>query len=151
MGRRHADGRTVLDRGPRRHRAGGGHWNGRGGYRCNSVRRTVRGRLRGGQCERTRPIALPRPRPRPGARAGGRALWSRGVSGAGPWTEARCPVASISGTTITMAQPCWDNSTKRQDNLVGGNSVNGPDHVENAFEVLDSPGEWYLDRAAERV
>jgi hypothetical protein len=82
---------------------------------------------------------------------GGNALWSHGVSGVGPWTEARCPVAAISGSTITMAQPCWDNSTKRSDNLVGGNSVNGPDHVENAFEVLDSPGEWYLDRSAKRV
>ena len=33
--------------------------------------------------------------------------------GLGAWTEPRCPVASITGTTITMAQPCWDNSTKR--------------------------------------
>jgi hypothetical protein len=82
---------------------------------------------------------------------GGNALWSRGVSGVGPWTEVRCPVASISGTTVTMAQPCWDNSTKRADNLVGGRSVNGPDHVENAFEVLDQPGEWYFDRAAKKV
>jgi hypothetical protein len=82
---------------------------------------------------------------------GGNALWSRGVSGVGPWTEARCPVAGMSGTTVTMAQPCWDNSTRRSGNLVGGNSVNGPDHVENAFEVLDSPGEWYLDRSARKV
>jgi hypothetical protein len=81
---------------------------------------------------------------------GGDGLWNTWY-GLGPWTEARCPVGSISGTTITMAQPCWDNSTKRADNLVGGRSVNGPDHVENAFEVLDQPGEWYFDRAAKKV
>src|SRR2546423_116809 len=43
---------------------------------------------------------------------GGDGLWSTWY-GLGPWTEARCPVGGISGTTITMAQPCWDNSTKR--------------------------------------
>src|SRR5262249_22103607 len=35
------------------------------------------------------------------------------TGGLGAWTEPRCPVGSLSGTTITMAQPCWDNSTRR--------------------------------------
>jgi hypothetical protein len=56
-----------------------------------------------------------------------------------------------------MAQPCWDNSTKRAmlpngsrtANLVGPKSVgNQPEYVENALELLGTPGEWYFDRAA---
>src|SRR5579883_2357039 len=86
---------------------------------------------------------------------GGNALWSEGSFGLGAWTEPRCPVASIQGTTITMAQPCWDNSTKRvmlpsgkrTANLVGPMSVGKqPEYIENAFELLGTPGQWYLDR-----
>jgi hypothetical protein len=91
---------------------------------------------------------------------GGNDIWSEHSSGLGPWTEPRCPVASIEGTTITMAQPCWDNSTKRvmlppdsrfkrAANLVGPASVGKqPEYVENAYELLGTPGQWYFDRAA---
>jgi len=82
---------------------------------------------------------------------GGNSLWSYSVHGVGPWTEPRCPVGSISGTAVTMAQPCWDNSTKRADNHVGGSNVGTPQYVENAFELLDQPGEWYFDRGAGRI
>jgi hypothetical protein len=94
---------------------------------------------------------------------GGNVLWSERSVGLGAWTEPRCPVASISGTTITMAQPCWDNSTrriylsrefhsKRTANLVGPASVGkAPAFVENAFELLGAPGEWYFDRPARRI
>ncbi len=82
---------------------------------------------------------------------GGNGLWSNGTSGLGGWTEPRCPVGSISGTAITMAQPCWDNSPKRVKNLVGPSKVGGPTQVENAYELLDQPGEWYLDRPARTV
>jgi hypothetical protein len=44
---------------------------------------------------------------------GGNAIWSEPSAGLGSWTEPRCPVAAIDGNGITMAQPCWDNSTKR--------------------------------------
>jgi hypothetical protein len=80
--------------------------------------------------------------------------------GLGLWTEPRCPVASITSTTITMAQPCWDNSTKRvmrtdgsgrTVNLVGRQSITeAPTAVENAFELLDQPGEFYLDKSQHR-
>jgi hypothetical protein len=40
----------------------------------------------------------------------GEALWNVVRDGLGQWTEPRCPIALASGTTITMAQPCWDNS-----------------------------------------
>jgi hypothetical protein len=88
---------------------------------------------------------------------GGNALWSEGSYGLGPWTEPRCPVASIEGTAITMAQPCWDNSTKRvmlpsgkrTANLVGPASVGKqPAYIENAYELLGTPGQWYFDRSA---
>ncbi|HEX4407058.1 MAG TPA: right-handed parallel beta-helix repeat-containing protein [Polyangia bacterium] len=67
------------------------------------------------------------------------------VGGWGPWTEGRCPVASVTGGTINMAQPCWDNSTKRGNNNVGPGSVGAPTRAENAYQLLDAPGEWYLD------
>ena len=91
---------------------------------------------------------------------GGNDIWSERSSGLGPWTEPRCPVASIDGTTITMAEPCWDNSTKRVPlppdvgfkrpaNLVGPASVGkSPEYIENAYELLGTPGQWYFDRTA---
>jgi hypothetical protein len=93
----------------------------------------------------------------------GEAMWNLQRYGLGQWTEPRCPVASVSGTTITMAQPCWDNSTRRVEfpdipgrtvNMVGpGDLTDGrlPAYAENAFELLDQPGEWYLDRASHTV
>ncbi|PRY52878.1 parallel beta helix pectate lyase-like protein [Knoellia remsis] len=57
------------------------------------------------------------------------------------WTYSRCPVASAAATTVTMAQPCWKNahSSPYLQN-------DKPLWIENAFELLDTPGEWYLDR-----
>jgi hypothetical protein len=72
------------------------------------------------------------------------------VGGWGPWTEGRCPVASVTGTTINMAQPCWDNSIKRGNNNVGPGSVGAATRAENAYQLLDAPGEWYLDVASNK-
>jgi hypothetical protein len=91
--------------------------------------------------------------------------------GLGAWTEIRCSVGRIAGDgTITMGQPCWDNSNERYikpewnrtANLVGpgrlgnpgpepGGAGIPPTSVENAFELLDQPGEWYLDRKLSTV
>jgi hypothetical protein len=93
--------------------------------------------------------------------------------GLGAWTEVRCSVASIAANgTVTMDQPCWDNSNQRHiktdwtpprtADLVGpgrlgnpgpepGGAGIPPTSVENAYELLDSPGEWYLDRPASTV
>ena len=93
--------------------------------------------------------------------------------GLGAWTEIRCSVGRIgSDGTVTMGQPCWDNSNQRHiktdwnpprtADLVGpgrlgnpgpepgGNGI-PPTSVENAFELLDTAGEWYLDRPAATV
>ena len=91
---------------------------------------------------------------------GGNSLWTERSEGLGSWTEPRCPVASIAGNVITMAQPCWDNSTKRvmlpsgarTANLVGPMSVGKqPEYVENAYELLGTPGQFYFDRATHAV
>lgn len=37
---------------------------------------------------------------------GGNSAWNLPSEGLGSWTQPRCPIASIQGTTITMAQPC---------------------------------------------
>ncbi|MFD1047951.1 hypothetical protein ACFQ1S_21650 [Kibdelosporangium lantanae] len=93
----------------------------------------------------------------------GEALWNIQRYGLGQWTEPRCDIGSVDGTTITMVQPCWDNSTKRvvfpnipgrTVNMVGpGDLTSGrqPAYLENAFELLDQPGEWYLDRSAHTI
>ncbi|MFF1452381.1 discoidin domain-containing protein [Streptomyces sp. NPDC058274] len=57
------------------------------------------------------------------------------------WKLMRCPVQSISGTTMTMQQPCWHNA-----NLQPGQEITNPTWLENARELLDTPGEWYLDK-----
>ncbi|MEV7680541.1 discoidin domain-containing protein [Streptomyces sp. NPDC088341] len=62
------------------------------------------------------------------------------------WKMMRCPVASVSGTTMTMRQPCWRNA-----NLQSGQEIQNPTWLENARELLDSPGEWYLDKGRGEV
>jgi Right handed beta helix region len=83
--------------------------------------------------------------------------------GLGAWTEPRCPVASISsGGAVTMAQPCWTNSTTRACcfadgrayNLVGRQSITEqPTSVENAFQFLSAstPGQWFLDQGNSKL
>ncbi|HEY4019421.1 MAG TPA: right-handed parallel beta-helix repeat-containing protein, partial [Pseudonocardiaceae bacterium] len=78
---------------------------------------------------------------------------------AGAWEETRCRVASINGTTITMRQPCWDNSIYHSPGLSGHPSGTFwplpagavPTRIEDAFELLTKPGQWYLDTGAHRV
>ena len=97
---------------------------------------------------------------------GGNSLWTEHSEGLGAWTEPRCPIAAVDGSAIIMAQPCWDNSTRRimlprntpgmdrarAVNLVGPASIGKtPVSVENAFELLGTPGQWYFDRPANIV
>ncbi len=94
---------------------------------------------------------------------GGNGLWSQPSVGLGAWTEPRCPLAAIHGRDIIMAEPCWRNSTRRvklpahfhsgrMANLVGPGHVGKmPAYVENAYELLGTPGEWYLDTAAHSI
>lgn len=63
------------------------------------------------------------------------------------WTQMRCGVASVSGTTVTMKQPCFDNSTKKQY----GVNADLPTSIENAKELLNNPGEFYLDKPGHTI
>ncbi len=59
------------------------------------------------------------------------------------WMHYRCPVQSVEGTKVTMQQPCYWNA-----NLHEGQEIQNPTWIENAYELLDSPGEWYLDKSS---
>ena len=41
-----------------------------------------------------------------------------------------------------MAQPCWHNANV----FYGPASMGPPTRIENAYELLNRPGEWYLDQ-----
>ncbi|MFE4372220.1 discoidin domain-containing protein [Streptomyces sp. NPDC056835] len=62
------------------------------------------------------------------------------------WKLMRCPVESISGNAMTMRQPCWDNA-----HLQSGQEIQNPTWLENARELLDTPGEWYVDKGRGEV
>lgn len=63
--------------------------------------------------------------------------------------EQRCPLSSIGAaagqTVITMASPCWQAATDPNRPGGVGYTVGLPSAVENARQLIDSPGEWYLD------
>ncbi|KRF44162.1 discoidin domain-containing protein [Paenibacillus sp. Soil787] len=54
-----------------------------------------------------------------------------------PWQQSRLGIASISGSAVTMKQPGWSYAPSNT-------GTNG--WVENAYELLDTAGEWYLNR-----
>jgi hypothetical protein len=63
------------------------------------------------------------------------------------FTNRFAPVQSISGTTVVMQQPAWDNNT------YGYDSIQSPFRTPTYFllnskRFLDEPGEWYLDTTA---
>lgn len=68
------------------------------------------------------------------------------------WTQSRCGVASITaitgGSAITMQQPCWNNATTQKP---PGQFIVTPDSVENVYELLGTPGQWYLDQATSTI
>jgi hypothetical protein len=78
-------------------------------------------------------------------------------SGPSNWTETRCRVASIVGSTVTMAQPCWNNSTLRTTPATAlytsgfGQPLTVPPIVTNAYPLLTKPGQWYLDDRSGRL
>lgn len=63
------------------------------------------------------------------------------------WTQMSCNVASVSGTTVTMDEPCFQNVTKKAYGVNAGL----PSYVDNAIELLDQPGEWYLDQSTNTI
>ena len=73
------------------------------------------------------------------------------TGGNGPWTQSRCRIDTLSGSTTTMQQPCWNNVTSRptfsqaSGGLPSMSPGTAPSLIENAYPLLH-PGQWYLDR-----
>ncbi|WP_308250199.1 lectin [Sphaerisporangium fuscum] len=61
----------------------------------------------------------------------------------GSFTDRYVTVQSISGNVITMQQPGWNNNTFGYDTFTQPHRA-GPLYLENAYEFLDAPGEWYI-------
>ena len=61
------------------------------------------------------------------------------------WKSFRCPVGSVRRrvrvTQLAMAQPCWHNANVFAPLF----RMNAPSWVENSYQLVDRPGEWYLD------
>lgn len=63
------------------------------------------------------------------------------------WKAMRCGVASVRGTELVMRRPCWTNANSFPA-LWAFPTIT---RLENAYELLDRPGEWYLDSRAGRL
>lgn len=66
------------------------------------------------------------------------------VESVNSFTDRYSPVQSISANFITMQQPAWNNNNFGYDTLMRPHRA-GPFYLSNAYEFLDSPGEWYLN------
>lgn len=83
--------------------------------------------------------------------------------GNGPWTQTSCPVKSIVGTTVTMAEPCWHNLnlhgygvqevawfTSPDDGFGGLGVWKTPTTFWNLYSAM-TPGTWSIDRIAHKL
>ena len=60
------------------------------------------------------------------------------------WQMYRCPVAGIDATNgVAIAQPCWSDAASWHFDTVGW--------LENALELLDTGGEFYLDSSGGKL
>jgi hypothetical protein len=67
------------------------------------------------------------------------------------WGHMICKVNGISpddsgGAKISMLQPWFSICSTKE-----GVQATNPDYIENAFELLDEPGEWYFDKSAQTL
>ncbi|WP_240506746.1 RICIN domain-containing protein [Thermoactinospora rubra] len=60
------------------------------------------------------------------------------------FTDRYVRVQSISGNFITMQQPGWNNNTFGYDTFTQPHRA-GPLYLANAYEFLDTAGEWYIN------
>ena len=64
----------------------------------------------------------------------------------GSFTDRYSPVQSIANGTATMVQPAWANNNWGYDTIPSSFRASTV-WIENAYELLDQAGEWYLDTA----
>lgn len=69
----------------------------------------------------------------------------------GDFSDRYSPVESINGSTITMAQPAWDNNTWGWDTVQNSFLAAPTWYLENSLAFLDEVGEWYLDPSAGKL
>ncbi len=74
------------------------------------------------------------------------------VVASGFFTQRISPVEKVSGDTLVMRQPAWQN------NLWGYDTIEAPFHpesahlyLENSLSFLNKPGQWYLDPMAGKL
>jgi hypothetical protein len=85
------------------------------------------------------------------------------TGGNGAWTQTSCPIAAVSGNTVTMAEPCWQNLHLGalglqevawvhgpQGGFGGLSPMKSPTFFENAYELL-TPGHWSIDRVTDQI
>jgi hypothetical protein len=63
------------------------------------------------------------------------------------FTDRYAPVQSISGSTITMQQPAWNNNNWGYDTIASP-FAGGQLLLENSYSFLKNTGQWYLDPQA---
>jgi hypothetical protein len=62
------------------------------------------------------------------------------------WKMFRCPVSDVSAAGIVVANPCWTSSQSQ-----AGYTFDTVQWLENALELLDEGGEFFLDEAASKL
>ena len=71
--------------------------------------------------------------------------------GNGQWTDSECRVQSLSGSSLTMDEPCWQDVTDRagfsqaSGGLPSMSTSQMPSSIRNAVSLLH-PGQWFLDQ-----
>ncbi|WP_427892121.1 right-handed parallel beta-helix repeat-containing protein [Kribbella sp. GL6] len=64
----------------------------------------------------------------------------------GSFTDRYSPVHSVDGNTLVMEQPAWDNNNFGYDTLKSP-YARGAIYLNNAYELISGPNQWYLDSA----
>jgi len=68
------------------------------------------------------------------------------------WAHRISPVASITQYDDSHSFIEMEWSSFKTGQIAGGVQItSGPDYVENAYELLDEPGEWYFDRQEKKI
>ncbi|WP_329000785.1 right-handed parallel beta-helix repeat-containing protein [Kribbella sp. NBC_00709] len=68
----------------------------------------------------------------------------------GSFTDRYSPVRSVDGSTLVMEQPAWDNNNFGYDTLKSP-YARGALYINNAYELISGPNQWYLDSAHGKV
>jgi hypothetical protein len=76
--------------------------------------------------------------------------------GNGQWTDSKCRIQSLSGSSLTMDEPCWTDITNRSDYAQASGTLPSmstsqlPTSILYARSLLH-PGQWFLDQASQTL